>query len=71
MSTYSALNYSLHYIPLHLPQQPYELVSSITKKHLQLSDGGSKGLKICISVPISDKLFNTLHIHKLKHNKLY
>ena len=38
MSTFSAVDYSQHYIPFHLPQKPYELVSGIKKESLQLME---------------------------------
>ena len=43
-------------------RKPYALVSGITKKCLQLSDG----VKICIFVPVCYHSFNASHIHELK-----
>ena len=61
-----AVDYSLHYITLQLPRKPYALVSGKNKKSLQLRDGRSKGVEICISVPVSDNSFNASCIHELK-----
>ena len=47
--------------------KPYELVSGITKKSLQLSDGRSQNLHICPSA--ITLVFNASSIHELKMKK--
>ena len=59
-------DYSLHYISLHLPRKPYDLVSGITKKSLQPRDGGTGRVKVSIFLSVSGSSFNASCIHELK-----